>query len=613
MRKKRILFTFPLVLLFLFISTFTAYAEGSGNVDGGGGSINHGTQTNNWPGSSYQGVRVTVVDAQSGAVIGNPVDFSNKNMSALSGQIYHFGAVSKIQYRNGAALTLHVSEYVCYNPINTMPLVISSNSSKASIAAIKRYFCSEGAAAMVAGIIGIDTAELTDGSCKLLIEPVIYLKYNNLYFAMTTTEAGLYNRMVGGDLGAHFPSVVMKNLALALFLEKADMGFMAWDGSKTTARTTEEMISILGIGIISYKGAPSADVAYDETYRTDTDVITAVTLSTANEINSGGSATVTFSIGGRDYRVTGIVIPKNGSQLVWVKWHTPAQPQEVTIRISTDRGNLSNTEIRANVADLSENPPPDPQADDRYDGFQIPSVPQGQNVTSRTWGVWSCRWHANWVWKPKWEWEDHWEWERNLQFVETGHEAGCPADCVENHGYWQDKGKWVNHGRWVDHGEYEDQGWYDYTWTSYSASLTAFMQIKPDDRNPTASVGSMKSGYGINMTASVRISSNAPSSHITEAQTCIAYFPEFYYTEYWRLLERMESGYSSTFTFRVNEYSTYGGRTHFTPVWFPDGSYTVYGEVIDAWTPAGMMRVCVSDTLAIRDNLFSDWHIRPVN
>lgn len=124
---------------------------------------------------------------------------------------------------------------------------------------------------MVAGKAGIDVVTLTNGSYKLVIEPVIYLIYNNLYFAMTTTEAGLYNRMVGGDLGAHFPTVVMKNLALALFLEKADLGFPAYTGSKTTARSTDEMIQTLGIGIISYKGAPPTEAEYDAVYRIDTD------------------------------------------------------------------------------------------------------------------------------------------------------------------------------------------------------------------------------------------------------------------------------------------------------------------------------------------------------
>ena len=249
--KKTFMVVF-LTLIMLLSGTLTAYAEGSGNVDGGGGGLNQGTKAYNWPGNSYQGVRVTVVDAEAGGIVAGPMDFSNKNLSSVAGNMFSFGKVSKMQYRNGAALTLQTSGYTYYTPDNPMPQIISSNSSKASIAQIKRYFCSEGAASMVAGKAGIDVVTLTNGSYKLVIEPVIYLIYNNLYFAMTTTEAGLYNRMVGGDLGTHFPTVVMKNLALALFLEKADLGFPAYTGSKTTARSTDEMIQTLGIGIIIY-------------------------------------------------------------------------------------------------------------------------------------------------------------------------------------------------------------------------------------------------------------------------------------------------------------------------------------------------------------------------
>lgn len=573
----------------LFSGTLTAYAEGSGNVDGGGGGLNHGTKSYNWPGNSYQGVRVTVVDAQSGAIVGGPIDFSNKDLSGISGKMIHFGKVSKVQYRNGAALTVQTSQYVCYKPAASMPKVISSNSSKASIAQIKRYFCSEGAASMVAAKTGMDMERLTDGSCKVVIEPVIYLIYNNLYFAMTATEAGLYNRMTGGDLGAHFPTVVMKNLALALFLEKADLGFSAYTGSRTTARTTDEMVQTLGIGIISYKGAPPTETVYDAVYRIDTDVITSTTLSTTDEINNDARATVTFSMGGRSYQMAGVVLPKNGSQLVWVKWHTPSEPGEITINISTNKGRLATTTIRANVVDLNENPPPDPMADDRCDGYIRPSLPSGQNVTGLSWGVWRCWWHANWVWVSDWKWES------------GSHGASCSADCTSSHGYWVDKGKW------------KDKGWYDYAWDNYSATLSAAMRIIPDEKNPTAAGNVMKSGYGINMTASAKVVSGAPSGYITEPQTAVAYFPEFQYTDYWRLLERTSPGYSAAFQFRVNEYSTYGRRTHFTPVWFPDGNYTVYAQVMDAWTPAGMLQIHLNDTLTVHGNLFSDWHVRPAN
>ena len=67
----------------------------------------------------------------------------------------------------------------------------------------------------------------------------------------------------------------------------------------------------------------------------------------------------------------------------------------------------------------------------------------------------------------------------------------------------------------------------------------------------------MKSGYGLNADVSARVSSAAPSGHITGAQNVVAYFPEFHYGEYWRLLERKNTGYSSTFAFQMNPCITY--------------------------------------------------------
>ena len=340
---------------------------------------------------------------------------------------------------------------------------------------------------------------------------------------------------------------------------------------------------------IPFRAALPTEAEYDAVYRIDTDVITSTTLSTTDEINNDAKATVTFSIGGRSYQMSGVVIPENGSQLVWVKWHTPSEPCEITINISTNKGSLATTTIRANVVDLNENPTPDPMADDRYNGYSRPSLPAGQNVTSLSWGIWRCWWHTNWVWVSDWDWES------------GSHSSSCPAGCTSGHGHW------------VDNGEWEDQGWYDYALDTYSASLSAAMRITPDEKNPTASGSTLKSGYGINMTATADMRSGAPASHITQVQTCVAYFPEFHYTDYWRLLEPTSPGYPAQFEFQRNEYSTYNRRTHFTPVWFPDGNYTVYAQVIDAWTPAGMLQMHLNDTLTIHDNLFSDWHVRPLN
>jgi len=52
---------------------------------------------------------------------------------------------------------------------------------------------------------------------------------------------------------------------------------------------------------------------------------------------------------------------------------------------------------------------------------------------------------------------------------------------------------------------------------------------------------------------------------------------------------------------------------HFSPVWFPDGSYTVNTHVMDIWTPAGMLAMNLTDDVTISGSLYDDWHIAPGN
>lgn len=85
------------------------------------------------------------------------------------------------------------------------------------------------------------------------------------------------------------------------------------------------------------------------------------------------------------------------------------------------------------------------------------------------------------------------------------------------------------------------------------------------------------------------------------------------YGTYWRLLERLTSGTTARFQFAKNIYSTYNQRVHFSPVWFPDGSYTVNTHVMDIWTPAGMLAMNLTDDVTISGSLYDDWHIAPGN
>lgn len=172
---------------------------------------------------------------------------------------------------------------------------------------------------------------------------------------------------------------------------------------------------------------------------------------------------------------------------------------------------------------------------------------------------------------------------------------------------------WVWHsGDEDDDGYWCDHGWWEFDLDRYSASLTADMRITTDEKSPTATGRTMKSGYGFQEKVTTHVSTNQ-SSAVTSAQNAVTYFPEFQYERFWRLLERMNGGYDMTHEFKKNGYSTYERRTHFTPIWYPDGSYTPYTWLLDCWTPAGMLSMNLTDSITIDGNLWSDWHIAPQN
>lgn len=572
---KRFYLIFLCLLIMCTLISPLAFANGEGNIDNGGGDMGSGTSENKWtPG--YDGVRVTVVRANDEKPVSASIDYTNKTPSQ---GILHFGKVSKIQYRNGANLRPASGGYDYKNPSPSIPTIISSGGA-VNIEAIKQYFCSEGAIKMIANDTGLDYDTLTNGNYRLLLEPIAYFTFQGSKVGMTAHEAALYDQVLSGGLRSKMVSLTHQNLPLAMFLEKPDLSFPAWSGSSNGRVTNAQIISSLGLGIVRFKELPppppvESDAEYE--YRTDTQVITSVFLSTGEQITPENPAQVTFSVMGSSYTVTDIVIPEGDSQVVWFKWRTPSTPQMVTVHVSASQGRLSQHTILANVVDHDQNPPPNPTATDRNDTFTIPVLPKRPQKTAASWGVWSASWHANWVWISNWVW----------------HSTG------DGGGYWVDLGHW------------EDQGWWDYHWTSYIASLSATHTVKPDDKVPTASGKTMKSGYGIQMSVNTSLASNAPASHITGAQHAVAYFPEFQYSTYWRLYDRITGGYQATFELKPNKYSTYNRRVHFTPIWFPDGTYEPYTEIIDAWTPDGMLQINVSDQIQIKENLFSDWHIAP--
>lgn len=613
--KRLIMSICATVICIATLFSTTAFAAGDPNIGGGGGGMGGGSTGNYWN-ETYDGVRLTLVRADTGQVVSQSVDVSNRDTSIV--QVY-FGKNSKRAYNNGLSLSPRFGGYISYVPSIALPKIINSAAYPSDINAIRRYFCDENVLRWFANKISMDYDVMLCGDYKLMVEPVAYIVYGRVWTALTATEAALYNQQLGGNLRAWFGALTNKNLPLAIYLEHDELGYSAWTGERDVFVEDPMIISTLGVGIVrftgDYGGYEEPPEAPDYIYRTDTDVITSVYVSGGGQADPDRPVTVTFNIAGTNYTVSNVYYPADRSQLVWVQWHTPRTPQTINITVSTNAGRtLSTTSIRCNVVDLTENPPPNPTADDRNDSYNrsLATVPANPEITSTSWAVWRARWHPNYVWHADWQWESNVVWVPNLVWVQWSHNPYCPRNCTVNHGYYRDDGWYENRGRWVDHGRYGDEGWWEFFQDTYSASFSGSASLTPDTLDPTAYGDTIKSGYGVNILVNGRVNSTDTAA-VTGAQNAMSYFPEFYYGTYWRVLEKTGGGLYSEFQFKTNPYSTYGNRTHFTPVWMKDGSYVVYTWLFDAWTPNGMLSMNMTDGVTISGTLWDDWHIAPEN
>lgn len=572
---KKTLASLCLTIAIVFCFSVPTFAIGDGNVDSGGGSMGSGTSTNVWSGDD--GVRVTIVKADTHLPVTTPIDISNRPPKT---SIYNFGNVSKIQYSQGRKLSPQQGGYTCIKPSQAIPRIVSSNGSN-NIAAIKSYFTDEQVICSIANLTGMNYEILIGGDYKLLLEPLAFYKFEGVMIATTATEAALYDEQVNGLLRRRMVSLSHKNLPLAMFLEVPDLGYPAWGGSTTKAASNTDIKSSLGLGIVRFTEQPEPPLVstYDYEYRVNTEVITSVMVS-GGQSDPDNPTTVSFNIGGRTYNVGNVYYPEGDSQLAWVKWTTPDTEQDMVIDVSVrGPGGTDETTINCKIVDLDKNPPPNPVADDLNDSFRQESVPIRAEKTRADWTIWRPWWKEYWVDRGHWE-SDSW---------------------TDSEGNSHSTSYWVSN--WVD------EGWWEFDLNRYYASFSANMNITCDSKNPTASGRVMKSGYGINQKVSASVSTNQ-SSAVSKPQNAVSYFPEFNYKTYWRLLERMGGG---QFEFKKNHYSTYKNRTHFSPIWMPNGAYDVNTWVIDSWTPIGMLSSNLTDSLTIRGSLWDDWHVAPLN
>ncbi len=652
----------------LFLNCTAVYAEDnadSGTGDTGSALADKGYYRGSeymykvsvYVGLSDQADQNTDLDSEWKMIGTKPIYVKPSNFTMPSGVFY--GSDNKVNYQLGSALTPNSGPMITTDNPPPIPITNGGN-----INSVKSYFGDTATLNYFIDVFASQKGTTREGLVESIVfningesknypaeeilpikvdgeyqnkvpwlivyEPVIisYLKDGTTVLAFTATEYALaqklgYFNFRGGSDGQYISGMTHSDLPNSIFLEESWFGFpvtsalpdnVYWDLDRIIAGGGWGMRLLRA----NADNVVENDTGYDYEYRVDTDVITSVRIFADEDITPDNrqeseaaysnpmdnTATITMSVNGYSSS-TEVVIPAGGSELVWLKWHTPSVPGDVTIRVNVSGNNAAKIDgtsrsatLTGKVVDLNLSEPPNPTANDRNDDFILPDIPNKAEKTTANWGIYDCNWIPVWVWHPKWEWESDWHRVSEHGWIGSGEDR-----------HWGVTGHhWVDRGQWVDNGNFVDEGYWEYDYTNYYASLTGSMTLEPDEHSPTADEEIMKSGYGIDVNVSTYPTSNAPASHVTNAQNVITYFPEFSYETYWRLLDEIGSG---EFVFKENKYSTFNSRVHFTPLWFPDERYSVYAEIIDLWTPDGMLRINVTDDVTIDGDLYMDWHIGP--
>lgn len=126
----------------------------------------------------------------------------------------------------------------------------------------------------------------------------------------------------------------------------------------------------------------------------------------------------------------------------------------------------------------------------------------------------------------------------------------------------------------------------------------------------------MKSGYGISvMDCSVMqgvegYESPEYGSGYTVPQYAYSLFPEYGYKYGTNTVTTMKIKPENSYLHWVFPAVGNVDNVHYTPVWYPDGKYTVVVVQSDAWTPMGMLscKDAVSN-ITLSGNMYDDWYI----
>ena len=154
-----------------------------------------------------------------------------------------------------------------------------------------------------------------------------------------------------------------------------------------------------------------------------------------------------------------------------------------------------------------------------------------------------------------------------------------------------------------------------YNIKTFYARLTTTFAIAPDSRIAYADKPrQMESGFGFSAQCTTTLTTNYDHPEkIVGVQMVWVRYPESAYGQIagWQNVRDSleintgEAGdMTMTWQLAVNPHSAKGSRLHYTPLWYPDGSYTVWAQAFYAWSPVGQMYEYKTDVLTIKGDLY---------
>jgi len=154
-----------------------------------------------------------------------------------------------------------------------------------------------------------------------------------------------------------------------------------------------------------------------------------------------------------------------------------------------------------------------------------------------------------------------------------------------------------------------------YNTKTFYARLTTTFSIAPDSRIAYANKPrQMESGFGFSVQCTTTLTTNYDHPEkLVGVQMVWVRYPESMYGQITGLqnirdsleIKTGEAGdMTITWQLAVNPYSATGSRLHYTPLWYPDGSYTACAQAFYAWSPVGQMYDYRTDGLMIEGDMY---------